>query len=346
MARAVARRSLLAGLGTLAAPPAVAATPLRLLVLADIQAAPGALVAMRMAAEEFGGGRIGRTVDIVSADPGGDGVRAAGMVERWIAEDDVAAVVVLEDGPGALAAQAVCRARQRILLFCGPSGLALSGPGCDGGSFMWTGDDRAIGRAIAAHLAVSGQRSCRVMAGGAEAQAAAVRTALAEQGIGEDMAGVAVLCGVGPLPPGPPGIAARLNQAALADAVGWLTVAPFAWSSVPSAGEAALAWVRRFLQRAGRLPEIGDIGAYEAVRHVLGVVAASGGGAAGLARQMRYTPVNSPFTRGAQIGRDGRVQRPMRLLRVLPPAERRAGWDVFAELRAVAPEAAGSVCPA
>ncbi|MCX7383078.1 MAG: ABC transporter substrate-binding protein [Alphaproteobacteria bacterium] len=341
--RAVQRRSLLTGLGALAARPARAAGPLRLLALTDISAGPGAVTAMRMAVEEFGGGRIGRTVDVVAADPGGDAARATAMVERWIVEDDVAAVVVLADGPAAEAAQAVCRARRRVVLFCGPTAMALSGPGCFGGSFMWTGDDRAIAATLAGHLSQASLPSCRVVPGGAPARAAEIRASLAARGIAAGAGAVAVLCDAAAVavPAGRPSIAARLAMTeiiARADAVAeWLVVSPYSW-----AADAPLAWVRRFLDRSGRLPEIGDIGAFEAARHVLAAVAATGGADfAALTRQMRFSPISSPFTRGAQIGTDGRVRRPMQLLRIIPPAARRAAWDVFAAVQTFAPDQAG-----
>jgi len=330
---ALSRRSLLASAlaGTLR-PAGAAEVPLRLLVMADLAAAgSGPLAAARMAVEEFGGG-IGRPVAVVSADAGGDPARGALLARRWIGEDGVAAVIVLPDDDVAPAVQVVCREQGRIALFCGPTAPALSGSACSPTGFQWNGDAAAIDRTAAIGLAGLGVTAARVP--GASARAAAMRARLAVDGIADADGGMTVLVGPAPVTAGPV-MLAPLRPAWLgglgAAASGALAVTPFDWTL----GEGTRAWARRFAERIGRLAEPDEIGVYEAVRHYLLAVARLGRSEGpAVARQMRFTPVESVFTRGAEIAADGRVMRELRLVRITAPGR----LEGIETLRVVPPE--------
>jgi branched-chain amino acid transport system substrate-binding protein len=341
------RRAVLGGLAAAASGPARAeAPPLRILVLCDLASAgTGAVLAARMAVEEFGPGRIARRVEVVSADAGGDAGRGAALVRSWIDHDSVEAVAVVPDDAVAPAVQAVCRERGKVALFCGPTAVALGDGGCGGGGFQWLGDDGAIARAMARGIAARNLGSCRVTAGGAAARARLLVAALEAAGIGMG-SGPEVLCdGRGPLPVSGAVMAAGLGPGRLRGAGpaanGVLTVAPYAWAEEG----AALGWVRRFLARAERMPEMEEIGVYEAVAHYLRAVGDLGDTRGDrVARQMRFAPVAGPFTRGAPIAADGRVRRPLRVLACrVPPAP--SAWDLYAPVLRVPPAPGATSCP-
>jgi branched-chain amino acid transport system substrate-binding protein len=280
-----------------------------------------------MAADEIGPGRLGRMVEVVSADAGGDPARGTALVQQWVGDAGVEAVAVVPDDPVARTVQDACRTRARIALFCGPTAAALSREDCSPTGFQWLADDEALARAMAAALDGLGVRACRIVDGAAAARAGALRRFLAAAGIAEDdQAGAAtVLVADDALPPATtsapragPILAARLSLARIAEAgpaatAGIRTIAAFNRDS----DDGARAWVRRFLARTGRLPEEGEIATYEAVRHYLKNVAELGrSSGAALARRMRATPVESPFSHNAPIGADGQVRRPLWLMRV------------------------------
>jgi branched-chain amino acid transport system substrate-binding protein len=343
--RGLSRRAWAGALAAGLIPPARAAPPpLRILVLCDLAAAgTGAVLAARMAVEEFGPGRIARPIEVVSADPAGDPARGTALVASWIEHDSVEAVVVVPDDAVAPAVQAACRARARIALFCGPTATALGDGGCNGGGFQWLGDDRALVRAIAQMFAAAQLASCQIVPGAATARAAALQAALAAVGVATG-SGPRVLCDSrAPLPDRSAVMATGVGPARLRGAgpavAGLLTVAPYAWIG----DGAALGWIRRFLARTSRMPEMEEIGVYEAVRHYLRAVGDLGqAGGEGVTRQMRFSPVESPFTRSAPIAADGRVRRLLRVLRCFPGPE---PWDLYLPVFA-APPAPGMVsCP-
>jgi|GEM_PF-6706179 len=361
-----------------------AATPLRIGVLGDLAGSQalglGAIAAARIAAEEVGSGAVGRPIEVVSADAGGNPEFGATIVRNWIASDGVEAVACVVDDTVALAVQAVCRREGRLALLVGPTSRALSGSACSATGFQWLADTRANARGLAAALLPSNVRTAFVLAEtwthelADEIAVALDRAGVTVKGQADPGAGlpaalaaatasgaaaVVVAGGMGPvvagamrLPGRPVVIAAGMTlvgvqeqgQRALAGA---LAVLPFYWDTE----ETGRFWSRRFMARTQRMPEAEHIGVYEAVRQYLRIVAEIGrSDGQAVARRMRFTPVDSAFTRGGRVSADGRVLRPLLVARVKPQDGARDAWDMFAPLTNIPAEAGGraegeSQCP-
>lgn len=112
------------------------------------------------------------------------------------------------------------------------------------------------------------------------------------------------------------------------------------------------AWSEKFAaRRKGQRPTFMQIGVYEAVRHYLQAVEATGTDEAEkVMAKMRATPIESAFTHGAKIREDGRVVRDMYLAEVKAPKDSKGEWDLYRILRTIPAQdltipLADSTCP-
>ena len=93
--------------------------------------------------------------------------------------------------------------------------------------------------------------------------------------------------------------------------------------------DAARAWPKRFLARAGKMPTKQQAATYASVTHYLKAVDATGtDDAAAVNAQMRKMPVDF-FGRQGSIRPDGRVLYDLTLYRVKTPAESKGPWDYY-----------------
>ncbi|SDG59093.1 amino acid/amide ABC transporter substrate-binding protein, HAAT family [Bradyrhizobium sp. Rc2d] len=114
---------------------------------------------------------------------------------------------------------------------------------------------------------------------------------------------------------------------------GTFLTTPFYWDL----NEQTRAWSERFAaRRKGQRPTFMQIGVYEAVRHYLQAIEATGSDDANnVIAKMRATPIESAFTHGATIREDGRVVRDMYLAEVKVPKESKGEWDLYKILRTI-----------
>jgi branched-chain amino acid transport system substrate-binding protein len=364
------RRALLAALlptATLAASRPV----LRIGVLTDLSGARsdstglGSVAAARMAALDIGGAGIDRSIEVVSADAGDSPDFAGQILRRWFDAETVEVVADVPDDAVALAVQRICAERGKVALFSAPMTSALTNEACSPTGFAWGMDSYAVAGALAGALAGAGvflvvtdDRTGRDLQRDLTAALAEIPgTAL----IGADPASAlaaasasgaraVVLCGGGPalarqaascLAPGQLLAATTLSLAdirdiGLAALQGIVLVQPFYWDT----DDRTRAWSQRFAARTGRMPDAPQIGVYGAVRHYLRAVSELGASdGAAVARRMRYTAIEDPFTRGERVRADGRVLRPMLLTRIKSPAESKQPWDYLSILRTIPIEA-------
>ena len=257
---------MLGGAAAMAAGHVRAAAPLRIGVLADLAGGQtfglGAVAAARIAAEEVGTGAVGRTIEVLSADPGGDADFGATIVRNWITADGVEAIAAVVDDRVALAIQAVCRREGRVALLVGPTGRALSGPACSATGFQWLADTRAIAGAMLAALGNADIRAAHIVAAAepegqelaAELTAAFARSGIAPRGPAD--APAIMLCGRHPgsaivealrQPNRPMVMASRMSLSMVRDLgqpalAGALAPLPFYWDTQ----ETGRFWSRRF----------------------------------------------------------------------------------------------------
>ncbi|MCK1519282.1 ABC transporter substrate-binding protein [Bradyrhizobium sp. 17] len=129
---------------------------------------------------------------------------------------------------------------------------------------------------------------------------------------------------------------------------GTFLTTPFYWDL----NDETRAWSDKFAaRRKGQRPTFMQIGVYEAVRHYLQAVEATGSDDANnVIAKMRATPIESAFTHGATIREDGRVVRDMYLAEVKAPKDSKGEWDLYKILRTIPAQdltipLAESTCP-
>lgn len=92
--------------------------------------------------------------------------------------------------------------------------------------------------------------------------------------------------------------------------------------------EESRAFARRFQQRVGSMPNMAHAGDYSSTLHYLKAVQAAGSDDAdAVSAKMRETPVNDMFAKGGRIRADGRMVHDMYLWEVKSPSESKYPWD-------------------
>jgi branched-chain amino acid transport system substrate-binding protein len=96
------------------------------------------------------------------------------------------------------------------------------------------------------------------------------------------------------------------------------------------------AWSKRFLANIHRMPTMSQAGVYSAIHHYLEAVKAlDTKDPDKVMAKMRATPINDFMTHDGKLRIDGRVLRDLYLYQVKSPAESKAPWDYFRQLRAI-----------
>jgi branched-chain amino acid transport system substrate-binding protein len=93
-------------------------------------AGPGSVLAVKMAAADFGGKVLGKPVEVVGADHQNKADIASNTARKWFDEEKVDAVVDLVNSGTALAVMPVAAEKKRITLLSGPATTAITGEKC------------------------------------------------------------------------------------------------------------------------------------------------------------------------------------------------------------------------
>ncbi len=309
----------LAALALLAAAPAAAQEPVRLGVLTDMSAdstGTGSVLAARMAVEDFGGTVLGRPLEVLAADHGGKPDTGASIARKWMAEQDVRAIIDVPVSSIGFAIQALTREKDRIFLNSSSGSSDLTGKACSPNAVAWTYDtyamanvtaealvprgdtswyfitaDYAFGKALEADGAAAVKRSGGTLAGSTlnpfgtadfsayllQAQASQAKVVALAQAVGDTATAVKQAEEFG-LAAGGQKIVGLLVDVVDLHSIGLRT----AQGMVLTIGfywdrtDASRAWSRRFLARQGRMPTQFQAGVYSEVTHYLRAVAAAG----------------------------------------------------------------------
>jgi branched-chain amino acid transport system substrate-binding protein len=106
---------------------------------ADI-AGPGSVAAARMAVEDFGAGKKGMKVEIVSADHQNKPDVGSSVARQWYDADGVDAIVDVPTSSVALAVNQVTRDKGKTFLVSGAASSDLTGKACSPNTVHWTYD--------------------------------------------------------------------------------------------------------------------------------------------------------------------------------------------------------------
>jgi branched-chain amino acid transport system substrate-binding protein len=347
-------------------------------VTADITG-KGSVIAAELAVKEFGGTVLGKKIEIVFADHQHKPDLGTSIARQWMDVDKVDALVDIPNSAIALAVQGMAKQKKRIVMFSGAGTTALTNEQCSPYGFHWTYDTYAVSRGTASAVVKAGGTSWFMLASDyafghqlqkdatdvVEANGGKVLGAvrhplnnadfssflLRAQASGAKVIGIANAGGdtintikqageFGLVEQGQ-SLAALIfflqdvHSLGLAATQGtYLTTASY-WDT----DDAARAWSKQFLERAGMMPSMLQAGTYGAVLHYLKAVRAAGTDDPDkVAAAMKAMPIEDAFTKRASIRADGRVLRDMYLARVKKPADSKGPWDYFEIVRTIPPE--------
>jgi len=96
------------------------------------------------------------------------------------------------------------------------------------------------------------------------------------------------------------------------------------------------AWSKRYFEKAKRMPNMIQAGAYSSTMHYLNAIKATGTDDTDtVMKKMKATPINDFFAKNGKIRDDGRMVHDMYLFEVKKPAESKTPWDYYKVLGTV-----------
>lgn len=126
------------------------ATPFKIGVLTDMSSinshmgGPGAVTAVQMAVEDFGGKLLGRPIVVVSADHQGKPEIGASIARKWYENDGVDVITDLTNSAVAIAVQNVAKSQGKVNLIPGGVTEALVGKECSATGVHWIYDTYSL----------------------------------------------------------------------------------------------------------------------------------------------------------------------------------------------------------
>ncbi|MGA1854427.1 ABC transporter substrate-binding protein [Azospirillum sp. 11R-A] len=357
------------------------AKPVRIGVLADEAGfasdigGKGAVLATRMAVEDFGGTVLGRPVEVLSADMQNKPDVASNIVRSWFDIDGVDMVTDIPVSSVALAVQAVAREKKKVLMISAATTTELTNSQCSPYSIHWADDtaslavgttkavvqsggtswyfitaDFAFGTAMekaatdaikqAGGTVVGGVRhpmgtsdfgSYLLSAQGSGAKVVALANVGAETIGTIKQAGEFGLTESGQRLVGYIVFITDIHSLGLDLAKGLYVTSGFYWDR----NDQTRAWSKRFFERHGKMPTKEQANTYLATLHWLkGVKAAGTTESEAVTAAMKAMPTDYFGTPGS-IRKDGRVLYDLELYQVKSPAESKAPWDYYKQVRSI-----------
>ena len=328
---------------------------------------PGDIVAARMAVEDFGGKVRGVPIEIIPGNLLGGPDIGVGIARRWF-DEGVDAIFSLGNSAVAIAVQGMAAERDRITIATSAGTDVLTNKACTAVSAHWTFDTYALPVALATGIVANGgkdwffltidyafgnaleaQATRVVKAGGGRVLGRATHpqgTSDFSANLSQAQASGATVLGLATS--GAPltnalkqfqefGMAKAMQPAALlidindlhalglADTQGLLWVTAFYWDQ----DDQTRAFAQRFFKIHRAMPTMFQASIYSAMMHYLKAIDATGTDEAkAVMTQMKATPIEDFMTHGARIREDGRVMRPMYVMKVKTPAESKGEWDM------------------
>jgi branched-chain amino acid transport system substrate-binding protein len=355
--------------------------PVRIGVLADEAGfasdigGKGAVLATRMAVEDFGGSVLGRPVEVLSADMQNKPDVASNIVRSWFDREGVDMVTDIPVSSVALAVQAVAREKKKVLMISAATTTELTNAQCSPYSIHWADDtaslavgttkavvqsggtswyfitaDFAFGTAMekaateaikqAGGTVVGGVRhpmgtsdfgSYLLSAQGSGAKVVALANVGAETIGTIKQAGEFGLTESGQRLVGYIVFITDIHSLGLDLAKGLYVTSGFYWDK----NDQTRAWAKRFFDRHGKMPTKEQANTYLAALHWLkGVKAAGTTDAEAVTAAMKAMPTDYFGTPGS-IRKDGRVLYDLELYQVKSPAESKAPWDYYKQVRSI-----------
>jgi branched-chain amino acid transport system substrate-binding protein len=337
---------------------------------------PGSVVAAKMAVEDFGGTVLGKPIEIVYADHQNKSDVGAAIAREWFEVGKVDMVIGFDHSAVALAVEQLAAEKNRIAIAAAVGSTAFTGKSCTPTEASWIYDSYALTTSLAKAIVAEGRdtwffitvdyafghsleadATAAVKAAGGkvlgsvrhplntadfssyllQAQASGAKVVAFANG-GGDMVNATKQANEFGLTKNQTIVSllvfiSDVHSMSLQSAQGLKFVTAFYWDR----NEETRAWSKRFFERQGRMPTMGQAAVYSAVRHYLLAIAAAGTDEAkAVMAKMREIPVNDFYARNGHLREDGRMVHDMYFAEVKKPSESSKPWD-YDKILAVIP---------
>jgi branched-chain amino acid transport system substrate-binding protein len=372
--------ALLASSAVLAQTPKISDDVVKIGVLTDMsgqfshESGEGAVTAVKMAVEDFGGKVLGKRIEVIVADHQNRNEVAIAKAREWYDVEKVDMIANLINSAIALAVTNVAKEKDRIAIVNGSGSSRLTGDSCTPNSIHYAYDTYALavgtGRALikekldtwyfltadyAFGHALEGDTAAVVKANGGQV-VGAVRYPIDTSDHSSFLlqaqaskAKVVAIAGSGTTFINAVKSAKDFGlKQTLAGLLVWITDVDSmgletAQGLVLTNGfywdrdEATRDFSKRFFAKMKRMPHMGDAGDYSSTMHYLKAIQAAGtDDAKTVMAKMREMPVNDFFAKNGKLREDGRFIHDMYVYEVKKPSESKYPWDYY-KLRAVIP---------
>lgn len=365
-----------------AQPAKVSGDVVRIGVLTDLSGflsdftGPGAVTAVKMAVEDFGGKVLNKPIEVIAGDNLNKPDVAATLARGWFDTQQVDMILDLGNSATGLAASGVAREKKRIAIATSPGTTRLTNEDCSPTTIHYAYDTYALSAGTVDTLVKQGLDSWYFLtidfAGGhaIEKDAAAFVNA-----------GGGKVLGAARHPIETSDFSSYVLQAqgSKAKVVGFATAGQSAINAIKTAGEFGLGkgkalaglyvfitdvhalglkvaqgmyvttgfywdrdeasrkWSRRYFEKTKRMPSMIQAADYSATMHYLKAIEAAGtDDSAAVMQKMKEMPINDFFATNGKIRADGRMVHDMFLAQVKTPAQSKYPWDYYT-IKAVIP---------
>jgi branched-chain amino acid transport system substrate-binding protein len=346
---------------------------LRIGVLTDLSgtyadiSGKGAVEAVKMAVEDFGGQMFGKTIEVVAADHQNKADVGAAKAREWFDTGGVDMINDLANSGVALAVAGLAKEKKRHVIVNNASNMGVTNAQCSPYTVHYTYDAWSLANGTGRTVVEQGGDSWFFLT---------VDFAFGhglEQQVGDIVrANKGRVLGAARHPLGASDFASFVLQAQASKAkiIGIASTGADAVNAIKAANEfgatrnqklaALLLWIndvhslglpvaqgmlltnawywdmndetrafsKRFMQRVGNMPNMAHAGDYSSTLHYLKAVQAAGSDDPdAVSEQMRKMPINDMFAKNGAIRADGRMVHDMYLWEVKNPSESKYAWD-------------------
>jgi branched-chain amino acid transport system substrate-binding protein len=325
----------------------------------------GAVTAVKMAVEDFGGKVLGKPIEVLSADNQNKPDLASSIARSWFDTQQVDMIIDLGNSATGLSASIVAAEKNRIAIATSPGTTRLTNENCSATTVHYAYDTYALAAGTVSTLVKQGLDAWYFMtidfAGGHSGGGkviGAVRhpidttdfssfvlqaSAAKPKVVGFATAGQSAInairtagefgLGKGVALAGLYVFISDVHALGLKTAQGMYVTTGFYWDR----DEASRQWSRRYFEKTKRMPTMIQAADYSATMHYLKAIQAAGTDESGeVMKKMRERPINDFFAKNGKIRADGRMVHDMYLAQVKTPAESKYPWDYYT-IKAVIP---------
>jgi branched-chain amino acid transport system substrate-binding protein len=343
-------------------------------VYADISG-KGAVEAVKMAVEDFGGRMFGKPIEVIAADHQNKADIGAAKAREWFDVGGVDMINDLANSGVALAVAGLAKEKKRHVIVNNASNMGVTNAQCSPYAVHYTYDAYSLAHGTGRSIVENGGDTWFFLT---------VDFAFGiglEQQVGDVVrANKGRVLGAARHPLGASDFSSFVLQAQASKAkiVGLASTGQDAINAIKAANEfgltknqklaALLLWIndvhslglqtaqgmqltnawywdmnedsrkfaQRFQQRVGSMPNMAHAGDYSSTLHYLKAVQAAGSDDPdAVSAKMREMPINDMFAKGGQIRADGRMVHDMYLWEVKSPAESKYAWDYLKPVKTI-----------